>query len=395
LIGQRWLALIVLFVARGSMGYQFQSVASLASPIDSEFRIGYAAIGTLIGLYTIPGAFLSLPGGLFGVRFGDRAVCLAGLLLMIGGGLLTCVGGDSVLPLTAGRLISGAGAILFNLVLTKMATDWFAGREIVFAMGTLMSSWPFGIALGLIVQGRIAEVAGWRTSMAVAALFCLFSLVLVLTLYRPPPEVQTAPVAKGGTWWNPPDRASLRSLLVACVAWGFFNLGLIVLLCFGAGLLAQRGRTMLDAAAVTSIPLWIAILSIPIGGYIVQRSKAPGLLAGMSYLAAAAALVGLCLDAWPLLACIVFGLAIGPGPGAIMALPSRVLRPEHRITGLGIFGSLYAVIVGIGPWLAGRLAEAAHTPVAALLLGAALFAACVPLMILFEATVRRPETPPT
>ena len=184
-------------------------------------------------------------------------------------------------------------------------------------------------------------------------------------------------------------------MLVACVAWGFFNLGLIVLLSFGAGLLAQRGRTMLDAAAVTSIPLWIAILSIPIGGYIVQRSKVPGLLAGMSYLAAAAALVGLCLDAWPLLACIVFGLAIGPGPGAIMALPSRVLRPEHRITGLGIFGSLYAVIVGIGPWLAGRLAEAAHTPVAALLLGAVLFAACVPLMILFEATVRRPETPPT
>jgi hypothetical protein len=78
---------------------------------------------------------------------------------MIGGGLLSCAG-DTVLPLTAGRLISGAGAILFNLVLTKMATDWFAGREIVFAMGSLMSSWPFGIALGLIVQGRIRRGAG-------------------------------------------------------------------------------------------------------------------------------------------------------------------------------------------------------------------------------------------
>lgn len=389
LIGQRWLVLIVLFVARSSMGYQFQSIASMAPWIDSEFHVGYAVIGSLIGLYTIPGAILSLPGGLFGARFGDRAVCLTGLLLMIGGGLLSCVG-DTVLPLTAGRLISGAGAILFNLVLTKMATDWFAGREIVFAMGTLMSSWPFGIALGLIVQGRIAEALGWRPSMALAALFCLFSLVLVLALYRPPADGQA--VAAGGTWWNPPDWSSLRSLLVACVAWSSFNLGLILLLGFGTDLLAARGMAVLDASAVTSIPLWIAILSIPIGGFLVQRSKAPGLLAGLSYVAAAAALVALCLDAWPIIACIAFGLAIGPGPGAIMALPSRVLRPEHRLTGLGIFGSLYAVIVGIGPWLAGRLAETAHTPAAAVLLGAALFAACLPLMILFEMISRQTET---
>lgn len=390
--GQRWLALIVLFVARGSMGFQFQSVASLAAPIDAEFRIGYAAIGTLVGLYTIPGALLSLPGGLLGARFGDRTVCLAGLLLMIGGGLLTCAG-DTVLPLTIGRLISGAGSILFNLVLTKMATDWFAGREIVFAMGTLMSSWPFGIALGLIVQGRVAEALGWRASMAVAALLCLLSLVLVLTLYRPPPDARPA-VAGRGTWWRPPDRYALRSLLIACVAWGVFNLGLITLLSFGAAHLARRGWTMLDATAVVSIPLWIAVLSIPVGGFIVQRSKSPGLMASLSYLAAGGALLALCLDAWPILACIAFGLAIGPGPGAIMALPSRVLRPEHRITGLGLFGSVYGLIVGIGPWLAGRLVEAAHTPAAALLLGAALFAACVPLAILFEATVRGADTPP-
>jgi len=386
LIGQRWLVLIVLFVARSSMGYQFQSIASMAPWIDSEFHIGYAVIGSLIGLYTIPGAVLSLPGGLFGARFGDRAVCLTGLLLMIGGGLLTCVG-DTVLPLTAGRFISGAGAILFNLVLTKMATDWFAGREIVFAMGTLMSSWPFGIALGLIVQGRVAEALGWRPSMALAALFCLFSLVLVLALYRAPPDGQTTPA--GGAWWNPPEWPSLRSLLVACVTWSFFNLGLILLLGFGTDLLAARGMAVLDASAVTSIPLWIAILSIPIGGLIVQRSNAPGLLANLSYVAAAAALIGLCFDAWPVIACIAFGLAIGPGPGAIMALPSRVLRPEHRISGLGIFGSLYGVIVGTGPWLAGQLVETAQTPAAAVLLGAALFVACVPLMILFEATVRQ------
>ena len=186
MIDQRWLILVVLFVARSSFGYQFQSVASSAALIEAELHIGYAAIGTLIGLYTIPGAFLSVPGGMLGARFGDRTVGVTGLVLMIGGGLLMCTG-DTVLPLTVGRLISGAGSVLFALVLNKMLVDWFAGREIVFAMGTFLSSWPFGIALGLIVQGRIAESLGWRAGMAIAALFCLFALVLILVVYRSPP----------------------------------------------------------------------------------------------------------------------------------------------------------------------------------------------------------------
>src|SRR5262245_23428897 len=72
MIDQRWLMLVVLFVARSSFGYQFQSLASSAALIEAELHIGYALIGTLIGLYTIPGALLSLPGGMIGARFGDR-----------------------------------------------------------------------------------------------------------------------------------------------------------------------------------------------------------------------------------------------------------------------------------------------------------------------------------
>ena len=63
MIDQRWLILVVLFVARTSFGYQFQSLASSAALIEAELHIGYAVIGTLIGVFTIPGAFLSLPGG--------------------------------------------------------------------------------------------------------------------------------------------------------------------------------------------------------------------------------------------------------------------------------------------------------------------------------------------
>ncbi len=81
-----------------------------------------------------------------------------------------------------------------------------------------MSSWPFGIALGLIVQGRTAESLGWRMGMAIAALFCFFVLVLIFVVYRPPPGPAVR-AAGGSTWWNPPARPSLRSVLIVGSAW--------------------------------------------------------------------------------------------------------------------------------------------------------------------------------
>jgi predicted MFS family arabinose efflux permease len=383
---RRWLILVVLFIARCSLGYQFQLIGSSASFMEAELQIGLALIGTLIGLQSMPGVALSLPSGMLVTRFGDRAIFVSSLLLMTAGNLLMSTGG-SVATLMAGRLTSGVGSVLFNVVLTKMLTDWFAGREIVFAMGTLMASWPCGIALGLIAQGQIAEHFGWRTGMEVTALFSLGSLVLLLVFYRPPQDAAGAAVQT--TWWHPPARPSLRALLIAAIAWSCFNLGLTAFFSFGPGLLASRGMSGLEAAAVTSLPLWIAILSMPLGSYMLQRLPRPRLVECLSYLVSAATLVALCAGASPILACIAFGLAIGAGPGAIMALPSRVLAPAHRATGLGIFGSLFAAIQGVGPWLAGVLAEIAGTPAAALAVAAALFAACLPLTALFERSARR------
>jgi len=211
--------------------------------------------------------------------------------------------------------------------------------------------------------------------MAIAALFCLLALVLILGVYRPPPDTA---VRGGGdnTWWNPPDWRSLRSVLIAAGAWGCINLGLITMFSFNASVLATRGMSMQDAASITSIALWISIFSVPIGGYLLQRSARPRVLANLSYLAAGLALLTLYLGNWPILGCVGFGLALGPGPGDLTAMPSRVLRPEHRITGLAIFATLTSAIMGLGPTVAGILADAAHSPTPALLLGVAVIVAC-------------------
>ena len=193
---RRWVILGVLFLARTAMGFQYQTIGSIAPSLIGELRIGFTEVGTLIGLYHISGVFLSLPGGLIIERVGDKKLCAAGLAAMACGGLIIALS-QSYAGVFTGRLVSGMGGILFNLVITKMTADWFARREIVLAMAVILSTWPFGIALGLFTQPLIAGAFGWRMVVLLSGGFCLLSLLLVASWYRPPPA--EAPVATDQT----------------------------------------------------------------------------------------------------------------------------------------------------------------------------------------------------
>ena len=84
----RWSVLAALFVVRTTMGVQFQSVATVAPLLSADFGVDLADIGFLVGLYSVPGVALALPGGAIGQRFGDKKAVLVGLVLMIVGSLM-------------------------------------------------------------------------------------------------------------------------------------------------------------------------------------------------------------------------------------------------------------------------------------------------------------------
>jgi MFS family permease len=78
----RWGVLALTVVARTAVGFQFQSIAAVGPFLVTDLNLSYAELGSLIGLYLLPGVALALPGGMLGTRFGDRAVMLFGLGLM-------------------------------------------------------------------------------------------------------------------------------------------------------------------------------------------------------------------------------------------------------------------------------------------------------------------------
>lgn len=385
MIDRRWHILGVLFLARTAMGFQFQSVASTATLLIAELHLGYAAIGTLIGLYMLPGILIAFPGGLLSRSFGDKAVCAAGLMLMIVGGLLL---GSAPTPtwVFAGRLVSGTGAVLFNLVLTKMTTDWFAGREIVLAMGVVLASWPFGIAAGLLMQPALAAAQGWRAVMGLTAAVCGLALLLIAAVYREAPRAASPPatLASGTPSAVPalPPWRQMMPTIVAGVMWGNLNLALVLFFSFGPAALTALGVAPAAAAAWTGAALWVVMVSVPLGGLAVQRSGRPDAAIVVFCLLGGGALALLPAGVLPLATGVAFGIAIGPPAGAIMSLPARVLALEHRAGGLGVFLTCYYAILSAGPALAGML-RAHWGSAAAVLFAAALLAAVAPLLWLF------------
>ena len=108
-MANRWVALAIVFVTRTSMGFQFQSVAAVAPLMVEELQLTWVQLGSLIGLYMLPGAVFALPGWLLGRRFGDRRLVVVSLALMVAGGLATA-GAHGFSVAAAGRLLSGPEA---------------------------------------------------------------------------------------------------------------------------------------------------------------------------------------------------------------------------------------------------------------------------------------------
>lgn len=384
---QRWLMLAVLLLARTAMAYQFASVGAIGPLLIGAYDIDYTWLGTLIGLYLLPGVFVALPSGLVGQRFGSRRVVLLGLGLMAGGGLLSA--SESIHLAFAGRLIGGVGGVALNVMMTRMVADWFAEREIVVAMSILVASWPFGIALGLVSFPAVASAWSWPAVMYATAAAALLSFALVMLLYRDPSGAQ--PLSEGRFRIALTGREWLL-VVVAGLIWGAYNVAYIVLVSFLPDLLTERGYSLGEAGRIASTLGWSLIFVVPLAGLLAQRSGRSDLFLTTGLVMAA--LAGALLPVSSLFAAAFTVVAIFSGvpAGAIMALPTEALAQENRAVGMGIYFTCYYACMATLPALAGRMRDVSGSSASPALFAAAMMAVALLGLLLFRIIQRGGKT---
>jgi MFS family permease len=377
--------LATLFMVRLTMAFQFQSVPAVAPLLKTQYGVGLAEIGFLIGLYFTPGIALALPGGAIGKWLGDRRTVLAALVLMLLGSVAMALG-ESWSWQVAGRLVSGAGGVLLTVQLTKMVTGWFAGKEIASAMAIFVNSWPAGIALSLLTLPSIGTSYGVdAVHLSIAALMAIG--ILLALLYRPPPGEVAAAASSARL-----DMKTLMAVMVAGLIWGLFNVGFAVIFSFGPTMLVERGWTIAQAGSVISIVLWIAVFSVPFGGFIADRLKRPQSVLVAGSIVFASLMLCLAHTGAVIASVIALGLVSGQPAGPVMSLPARVLQPATRAVGMGVFYTLYYAAMMLGPIIGGAAAKWTGSAAAAFDFGALVLVACPLLLVLFNRVAAQPRS---
>jgi MFS family permease len=388
----RWAMLLVIFLTRTSMGFQFQSIAALTSFLVPAFTLSYAEVGLLMGLFMLPGVVIAVPGGLLGQRFGSLRVVLAGLGLMIVGGMIVSYSAG-LNTAGFGRALGGVGGVLVNIMLARMVADWFRERELQTAMGLMLSAWPFGMALALVILGPLAAATSWRIAEYVTVAAAGLALALIALAYKDAPAERGAPAGAA----TEPARFHLGvpgrvwALAVSAgIGWAVLNASVIVVASFAPSFLMTRGASVAEAGGITGLALWISILSVPLGGLVADRLKRPRLLVVAGCVATAITIACAARAPWPALWLVASGILLGLPPGIMMALLPRAVRPEHLATALGVFYALFYLGMAVSQTVAGHLRDVTGDAAMPLLFASGLMLVTIAAVAVFWRIEGRP-----
>jgi predicted MFS family arabinose efflux permease len=381
----RWLFLAVVTFIRVAMGVQFQSVGAAGPAIRDDLGLDYAALGAISGSYLGLGAFLALPAGWMSAHFGDRRILLAGLALMVLGGIGIGLAPSFPVALTF-RLLAGAGAVMLNIVVSKLVMDQFADASLGTAMGILLTAWPLGIGLGSIVLPYPVEAIGWRAVMFGTAAICagFMALAALIVPHTPPAATRHG------------MRLGLRPLVIAAVVmaglvWMLANAGYIILLGLMPAYFVEHGMSLATAGWVLSLASFGTIPVGPIGGWLGSRTGRPMLITALCYLVVAPMFLLIPGSAYPASLLLVLGAIFGLPAGLIVAMPARVLRPDQRAVGMGLFYSVFYAGLGIFAPFAGWVRDLTAIDTAPFMVAAvltALTAAAVGAFLLLARRIR-------
>jgi MFS family permease len=374
----RWGVLAVLFFIRATMAVQFQSVATVAPLLVADFGVSLADIGILVGLYSVPGVVLALPGGAVGQWFGDKRTVVAGLVLMMVGGLIMAFS-PAWAGQISGRLVAGIGGVLMSVLMAKMVADWFVGKELATAMAIFVNSWPIGIAFSLLVLPPIGVAYGASSVNLAAVALVSVAAVLICVAYRAPTAPSGATQSRGRL-----GRHVALAVLCAGVIWGLYNIAFVMIFSFGPSMLVERGWTITAAGSAISIVLWLSAVSVPLGGFLADRTGRHETIMMACFLVTAALLMIAKRTDAVIPIVVALGIVSGLAAGPIMSLPARVLAPDTRAFGMGIYFSISYIGLVVGPALGGEYATLAGNAAATFDLGVAVLLICPIVLWMFH-----------
>jgi MFS family permease len=363
--------ILAVILGRIAFGYQVQTVASLGPDLIAAFSIDLATLGTLMGVYLLPGTLAALPAGFLARFWGDRNVVAAGLVLMVLGSLLSAAATGPAM-LAAGRMMAGAGAVALTVLQGKILADRTTGPAFVHAMSVLVGAFPIGIGLAQLTQARAAQAEGWPAAFVLGSGLAAAALCLFVVTWTPR---AVADSRRGLSW---PSRHECVLVILSGLTWTAFNAAYFNFLAFMPTYLARHGHPPWVADVTMSLASWGSMPAILLGGWLGTRFGQQRVFLAGSVLSVIS-VGGVYVADWPLVWGLLFGTLASIHAGIVVSIGTLSTRPENRAVGMGLFYTTYYLGGAIVPTLCGRAADLVGDPSGAFLCAGLLSAFAIPM----------------
>jgi len=346
----RWRTLFLVHFCIVAFGVTLQMIPPILPRLISDTGLTHAQAGTLMGLFTLPGIFLALPGGRISDAIGPRRVGIVSLLFM---GLGTLLMSPLLLPfLYLGRVCAGVGAGIFVVVAPQIITKSFPSHELGLAMGIFNTAVPIGSIAAFNGLGYLSGRFGMTIPIAATA---ALSLTAFLAFYFTYSDPDFAPDA-GRENSNREESLGLGIWLVAGV-WTLFNIGLLSYFTYSIDHLTSAGTSFPAARFLGSLPMILSIGFTPAAGLIIHRLGFRWSLAtvGCAISAVAVWLLYFSSGGHPILWSIILGAGLSLVPPAVFTLAGEVVPAGRLGTGYGLLTTLFNLGIFIGIPFVGKV----------------------------------------
>jgi len=347
LSSRRWLILASTVVSFFAVGVTFFAVPPLIPELVTRFGLSHLAIGVLVGAISVPAVLFSIPIGAAVDRWPARAAGNVALTLMGLGALIFAIA-PSYAALFAGRFLFGVGGLIINLLLARLVTTAFAGRELALAMGIFNAVYPASMIAMFTLHPKLLAAFGWRGELLVLA-----GLVAVAA---PLHNLAVPEALRGDAATEEPreERRVTAPLVALAVSWLLFFAAYASIFTFAPQWAGGGGTALMT---VSLIP-WVALFLAPLAGAVIDRTgrAAPWVLAGQLILCGVLAAMALGVIP-PIPAMLLVGVTFAIVATATYSLPAVLVSAARIgfafgfITAFSNFGNI------AGPAAAGAIRD--------------------------------------
>jgi predicted MFS family arabinose efflux permease len=373
LSSRRWLILASTVVSFLAVGVTFFAVPPLAVELATRFGLSHFAIGILMGAIGVPAILLSIPLGAAVDRWPARAAGNFSLALMLTGSILFALA-PSYAVLLVGRIVFGLGGLVINLLLARLVTTAFAGRELSLAMGVFNAVYPASMIIMFTLHPRLLASFGWRGELTALAVVVLIAIPLHNIAV---PKNLRGEAATGDRSREPWITGPLVAL---AVSWMLFFAAYASIFTFAPEWAGGGASALL----IGSLIAWVAIVLSPLAGSLIDRvgRTARWLFGGQILLAGVLAAMSAGIIP-PVLAMLLVGVTFATVSTSTYSMPAVLVSPARIGFAFGFITAFSNLGNLVGPAAAGAIRDqvGGWTLVWAVLAGAVFIGAIAALRL--------------